>query len=142
MGRYRRRRGSNIFMNTWSATRFPCLIPSVESNAQWIPRQIRLQPASFSDCDREEKLYPSRAAGHSLDYLLSRVEFVGDEGEWDAVGLIVIVQHLEEHSTEPGMVTSHGCPASLARQSQSPQTIRGTPKETARRGDANWLVHR
>jgi hypothetical protein len=69
---------------------------------------MRLQPVSLSDCDREEKLYASRATGHSLDYLLSRVEFVGDEGKWDAVGLIVIVQHLEERSTEPGMVTSHG----------------------------------
>jgi hypothetical protein len=35
-----------------------------------------------------------------------------------------------------------GAPSSLARQSPSPQTLIGTPEETARRGDANWLVRR
>jgi hypothetical protein len=36
------------------------------------------------------------------------VEFVRDEGEWDAVGSIVVTQHLEERPAERGMAGGIG----------------------------------
>lgn len=35
---YRPWRGRNMCLNTYSATRRPCAMPSVLSKAQWIPR--------------------------------------------------------------------------------------------------------
>jgi hypothetical protein len=35
---YRPWRGRSMFLNTYSATRRPCAMPSVLSKAQWMPR--------------------------------------------------------------------------------------------------------
>src|SRR4249919_2252922 len=39
----------------------------------------------------------------SIVALIHTVEFVRDEGEWDAVGSIVVAQHLKERPAEPCM---------------------------------------
>ena len=63
----------------------------------------------FFLCLREGGKTPRAKRAHiPLIVFRHTVEFVRDEGEWDAVGSIVVTQHLEERPTKPSMAGGIG----------------------------------